>query len=535
MAFNLSIAKKINITLIIIGVLCLLTTVLFFYDDEKQLAERLVEKQLESIALNYFDSINMMMLTGTIANKGLAQEKILSQESIIEARILRSNHIDKVFGVGEKDQQPRTAFERNGLSGVQAFNITEAEDKRFMEFILPIKASKNYRGTNCLACHQVKEGEMLGAVKIAYDLSSIDDEIKKSITHASILQFIITILSFGLLSFIIYKLVVSRLKKLKHAITEAEKSLDLTKELKVPYHDELGEVTETFNRMMSTFKQSLLSVSSVTDNLMTSAKKVDELAELTKEEILEQKKGTDSVAAAINQLDVSAHEVVRNTKGAAKKSEETHQNASKSLSLVEKATQGINELRDQVSENADLMGDLHEQTEQVGLILDVITNIAEQTNLLALNAAIEAARAGEQGRGFAVVADEVRSLATRTRESVLQVQQTIQSLQDGADTAADSMKKVSSQASEKAKEVSDVATLLIDITQQIKDLDVLNCEIASAAEQQNLAADEINNNVVNISDIAEHSSDDVIQSKQISEHLLALAQELNKQVSRFKL
>lgn len=535
MAFNLSIAQKINITLIIIGILFLLTTVLVFFDDEKQLAERLLEKHIESIAVNYFDSVNAMMLTGTIANRRMIQEKILTLDGVVEARILRSDKVDKIFGSGEKDQQPRSLFERQGLAGKKAFNISEESNQRVMEFILPIKASKNFRGTDCLACHQASENEMLGAVKISYDLSSIDEEIKKSITHASIIQLLLTVLLFALLSFAIHKLVVSRLKKLNKAITETEQTLDLTKELEVPYQDELGAVSHAFNRMMNRFKKSLVSVSNVTETLMQSAQNVDQLAELTKEAVLEQKNATDSVAAAINQLDVSAHDVVRNTKGAAKKSEDTHHNASKSLSLVEKATQGINELRDQVIDNTTLMEELHGQTEQVGTVLEVITSIAEQTNLLALNAAIEAARAGEQGRGFAVVADEVRSLATRTRESIEQVQQTIETLQTGADGAVRSMEQVSSQANEKAKEVSDVSSLLIDITQQIKDLDELNCEIASAAEQQNLAADEINNNVLSISSIAEHSSEDAIKSKEISEHLLSLAHELNKQVSQFKL
>lgn len=530
-----TIAKKINITLIAIAVLFLLSTVLVFFEDEKALAERLLEKNLHGIAVNYFDAVNTMMLTGTTANRNLIQEKIQSQENIIEARIIRADKVDEIYGKGANDQYPESEFDRQGLDGVEGFNIKEVNNKRIMEFIFPIKASKNFRGTDCLACHQASEGEILGAVKIGYNLSSLDEDIKKSVTHATLLQLFITVICFGLLSFIIHKLVISRIKKLNNSIRETEQNLDLRRELSVPYKDELGDVSEAFNRMMRTFKDSLLSVSSATSKLIESAKSVDEIAELTKTAVLEQKKGTDSVAAAINQLDATAHDVVKNTKHAAEKSQETHSNADKSLLMVDKTTKDINELKDKIIENTTLITNLEHQTEDVGSVLDVITSIAEQTNLLALNAAIEAARAGEQGRGFAVVADEVRSLANRTRESIEQIQSTIQSLQQGANNAVSSMVEVSKQADEKAHDVADVSELLIDITDKIKLIDELNCEIANATEQQNLAADEINTNVVNISDVAEQSSDDAIKSKEISEHLLSLAYELNQQVNKFKL
>jgi len=205
------------------------------------------------------------------------------------------------------------------------------------------------------------------------------------------------------------------------------------------------------------------------------------------------------------------------------------------LKLVEEAKFGINQLRDQVIENKEKITVLSERTNDVGSVLEVINGIAEQTNLLALNAAIEAARAGEQGRGFAVVADEVRSLATRTRESIDTIQQTIAVLQSDASDAVNSMNSVSQQASEKAEDVNEVANLLVEITSQIEELDALNCQIASAAEQQNLAAEEINQSTVRISEVADESTQDAIRGKEVSEQMLGLANELSKQVAKFKL
>lgn len=532
---QMSIAVKINSALVLIALVFLSTTIFFFYDDEKALAEHFVERNLESLALNYFDSVNTMMLTGTIANRQIIQNKIKSQEDIVEARIIRAPALTKIFGKGYEDQSAESAFEREGVAGTRAFKEFEKDGKRMMSFIMPIVASDDYRGTNCLTCHQVKNNEILGAVKVTYDLSSVDEDIADSITHATIIQLIITVVGFGLLSYTLKKLVFVRLKRLLNTMKNIEEDLDLNTQLTVLHNDELGEVSSALNRMMGTFRESFLSISEVTGKLTLSAQNVDEISTLTRAAVLEQKNGTDSVAAAINELDASAHEVQQNTQSAADKSVSANERASQSLNLVEQARIGIDELRDKVIDNTNMITELSNKTNEVSSVLEVITAIAEQTNLLALNAAIEAARAGEQGRGFAVVADEVRSLATRTRESIDQIQSTIGALQQDAKGAVHSMNDVSQQANQKAEDVANVAELLVFISKEIKELDELNCQISDSARQQNLAADEININVVNISDVAEKSSEDAIRGKEISEHLLALSTELNSQLARFKL
>ena len=538
MFHQMSLAKKINAALILIALIFLSTTVIFFYEDENTLSEHFVKRNLKSLALNYFDSVNTMMLTGTIANRSIIQNKIKSQDDIIEARIIRAPAVIKLFGEGHSDQKPTSDYERQGLAGQlteeQEFKLFERDGKRMMSFIMPVRASSDYRGTNCLTCHQVKENEIMGAVKITYDLSGVDAEIRNSIIQAGLLQLLITIIGFGLLSFTLSRLVFFRLKRLQKTLQGVEHNLDLNQKIKVHNDDELGAVGNALNSMMAKFKESFVSIAGATEQLIESAKSVDEISSLTREAVLNQKNGTDSVAAAINELDASANEVQHNTQSAAEKSVTANERASQGLILVEQTKQGINELRDKVIDNTKMITDLSNKTNEVGSVLEVITAIAEQTNLLALNAAIEAARAGEQGRGFAVVADEVRSLATRTRESIDQIQSTIRSLQVDASSAVTSMNDVSKQANEKAEDVTNVAALLVDISHEIQELDDLNCQISSAAKQQNLAADEINVNVVNISNVAEKSSEDAIRGKEISEHLLSLSYELNQQLSKFK-
>jgi methyl-accepting chemotaxis protein len=530
-----SLSTKIYATLGIVALALLSTTVTLIYLDEQALAKELLQKNLETQALSYFDSVNTMMITGTIADRKIVQDKLLSQDNIIEARIIRSDALRQTFGAGFKDQSPQSEQEKKALSGETLLEEIEGKGQHQISYLTPIIATEDYRGTNCLSCHAVASGTVLGAVKLTYDLAETDERIANSTTKAAIIQLLAIISGFVIISILLKKLVISRLRRLRDTIKSVEDNMDLSKQIEVYSPDELGEVSQALNNMLSTFKNSFKRVSAVTDSLIEETKHVDEISNQTSEAMIQNERGTDSVATAINELDASATEVQNNTKTASEKSEQARENTSKGLQIATQAKEGINELRDKVIENTDMITALSNKTNEVGNVLEVITGIAEQTNLLALNAAIEAARAGEQGRGFAVVADEVRQLATKTQESIDQIQHTISVLQSDASNALHSMTLASEQANEKAEDVNNVASLLVEINEQISELDALNYQIATAAEQQNGAAEEINRNISNISEIASHSRSEAVRGKQVSEKLLELSFELSEQVSFFKL
>lgn len=194
----------------------------------------------------------------------------------------------------------------------------------------------------------------------------------------------------------------------------------------------------------------------------------------------------------------------------------------------------INQLAQDVRQAVEQVSQLQNQTLEVGKVLEVISSIAEQTNLLALNAAIEAARAGEAGRGFAVVADEVRTLATRTHDSTDEIKCTIEKLQSEAAHTVQAMSAYCEEADDRALQVKKVAQALKDISNQMHEINDLNVQIADATEQQNLAAEEINHSVISIRDNAEESLKDAHRSKHVSEELLTLARSLDEQVRSFK-
>ena len=224
-----SLATKIYVTLAIVVVALLGTTITLIYLDEQALAKELLQKNLETQALSYFDSVNAMMITGTIADRKIIQDKVLSQENIVEARILRSDALTKIFGPGFDDQQPVTEKEISGVNGEMSFEESEEGGLHTISYITPVVASDDYRGTNCLSCHAVPSGTVLGAIKLTYDLSDTDKRIASAITKAAMIQLLAIISGFAIISVLLKKLVISRLKRLRCTIKEVEEEMDLTK------------------------------------------------------------------------------------------------------------------------------------------------------------------------------------------------------------------------------------------------------------------------------------------------------------------
>ena len=202
--------------------------------------------------------------------------------------------------------------------------------------------------------------------------------------------------------------------------------------------------------------------------------------------------------------------------------------------MVERTINAIDALANEVDRAANVIHRLEQDSDQIGTVLDVIKGIAEQTNLLALNAAIEAARAGEQGRGFAVVADEVRTLASRTQHSTSEIQQMIERLQAGAQEAVSVMEDSRSRASDSVSSAQSAGQSLGSITQSVASITDMNTQIAAAADEQSAVAEEINKNIVNINHAAELAANGAQQTSAASTALAELAQDLQEMVGQFK-
>ena len=310
---------------------------------------------------------------------------------------------------------------------------------------------------------------------------------------------------------------------------------DLVQRVAYRGRDELGKIADCFNVMADHMQDTLKELSKAVEQLAAAAEQTAAVSRQTSEGIHRQHLETDQVATAMHEMSATVQDVAGNAASAAQAAEKADSEAEHGQQVVTQSIQVIDSLAREVEHAAKVIGELEDASATISSVVDVIRGIADQTNLLALNAAIEAARAGEQGRGFAVVADEVRSLASRTQHSTEEIQSMIEKVQSGARRAVEVMEKSCEKAEAGRGQVADAGRVLEQITAAVATINDMNAMIASAAEEQSSVAEEINRNITNVSEIAEDTADASRQNVETSRELSSLAKHLHGLVQQFKL
>lgn len=303
----------------------------------------------------------------------------------------------------------------------------------------------------------------------------------------------------------------------------------------VKSHDEIGTSAANLNEMIVKVRELITRVVDSARLVEGVAEQVSQSAEQAQDGINQQNSEIEQVATAINEMSATVHEVAQNTSNAAELTQTADEEANNGRQVVSETIDTINHLASEMQSSSQVIQDLETQSESIGTVLDVIRGIAEQTNLLALNAAIEAARAGEQGRGFAVVADEVRTLASRTQESTEEINDMIGKLQTGARNAVSAMNLGTTQTEKSVEQAVQAGAALDQISSAVTTIRDMNTQIASAAEEQSSVSEEINRNIVNIRDIAEATVEGANQTAQSSTQMSQVATELIDLVNEFKI
>ena len=385
-------------------------------------------------------------------------------------------------------------------------------------------------------------GEMRAAVHLVEDdldkeiitlNKFISEEIERSHTQHFIITLIVSLLIAVVVS-IVAKQIITPLNNFSKRIFEIRKGNDLTQRTEES-HDEIGDISKEFNIFMAHFQSLIKNINQTVDALSASSAVVSRSVAKTTEGIINQSSESDMVATAVTEMGIVANEIANNAHLTKDRTDEASTKAVEGKNKLDSTVVNISQLSEELIHAGEEVVLLQEKSNGITSVLEVIRGIADQTNLLALNAAIEAARAGEQGRGFAVVADEVRTLAVRTQDSTAEITSIIKELQI---TTADIVKTVGickEQGLNSVTQAQDTEQVLNEIITDVDAIAEMTVLVATAVEQQSIVVNEVDENIIRIRDIGEQVAQDSQENSRASEDVAALASDLREEASIFKI
>jgi methyl-accepting chemotaxis protein len=478
-----------------------------------------------------------MMITGTVGQREVFLDQIKQLSVIRDLRVLRGEAVSKTFGPGNaKDAHDPDAVEKQVFTTAKEFIEVQSDAKgEFLRVVRPALASKNYLGKDCTMCHQVPEGTPLGVVSMKITL----DQVNAAVSAQRIKSLLAAVLiSIPLLAFIwlfIRNFVTNPLEKMVSGLRDiASGEGDLTRRLEIRSQDEIGDASAAFNQMMEKFSGLVRHVSESANQVSAAARELAGSAGQVASSSNQQNDKSLAAAAAVEEMVSSIASIAQSTEQVHEQSRESLRRSNEGNQSLSRLIGEVGQVEGTVKQIAESVSQFVHSTESITSMTREVRDIADQTNLLALNAAIEAARAGEQGRGFAVVADEVRKLAEKSAASASEIDSITRSLAQQSETVRHSIEEGLDHIASSQKSMETVADVLSAATSSVTQVGQGMDDIANATGEQRRTSAEVASNIEAIASMARENSSAIDQTASAAQRLESLASNLQSIVGRFR-
>jgi len=496
-------------------------------------------EQAKSFSLSMHEAtmagLTGMMITGTVGQREVFLDQIKQLSIINDLKVIRGEGVKKLYGPGNGKEVADSLEQQVLDSGKEFVEIQHDGQKEFLRVIRPTNASKNYLGKDCIACHQVPEGTVLGVVSMKVSLDNVNAAVSAQRIKSLLAAIVVSIPLLAFIYFFVSKFVTRPIEEMVSGLRSiASGEGDLTRRLEVKGNDEIGEASKVFNDMMANFASlvrqvsaSASHVSGAAHDLVTSAKQVANSSH-------QQDEKSRVVTAAVEEMVQSIVAIADHTEKVHEQSRESSERSREGKQTLDRLITEIGRVKSAVNEMAGAVNEFVSSTVSITNMTREVKDIADQTNLLALNAAIEAARAGEQGRGFAVVADEVRKLAEKSATSANEIDSITRTLNNKSDAVRKSIEEGLSDIQSSEQSLNAVSTAINESNQSVEQVGIGLDSISSATEEQRRLSTDAFTNIEAIAAMARDNSQAVENTADSAQRLENLADELQGTVSRFR-
>ncbi|HUJ18454.1 MAG TPA: methyl-accepting chemotaxis protein [Nitrospirota bacterium] len=491
-------------------------------------------RDLTNLSETVFGVMTDYMITGMM--KDHKKPFLEHMNKMLPVRMVWGEILNRQYGRKPAEDYPRDDSEKEVFkTGKPTFTIDLINGEEYLRGVFPYINVTNYMGSNCIPCHSdgAREGDVLGALSISTSMKTTRESVAKTRTIIALITMLLSLAGIGILLFAVNTALISPLAKVIHIVEGASRK-DFQGRLNVVFDDDIGQLSTSINQMAEGLGSAIRGVANVTGDLSKNATLLKDAVDETLRGTGQQAQQAAQIATAAEEMSQTAQGISKNSTTASLSARDAMEVANRGKDVVRQSMDKITAAGESTRELAAMIEKMNARVLEIGSILSVISEIADQTNLLALNAAIEAARAGEQGRGFAVVADEVRKLAAKTMHATGEIAIKIKAVQEDSEKTEQSMKSALGHVTDGVSFMSTAGESLGSIVASVQKTADEITQIATSVEEQSATSEEVAKNIEDISLIAVKTQASTENLKAIFEELKSLSQQLKTTVDEFK-